>query len=168
MRSLLMWTCYSIMDSARHFITADYTFGRALATNAKRFVTEAAGKILGEAANPFPWHLGFRRPAAERVEQRRQCDRLRQFRRRSRELPEAGQGVQPSANRRAACRHNDNRSGSGLARIDGRKLHPACLFRIKTPQLTRGIGDVYTLAATIPADQAFRSLANGGCNFVKS
>jgi branched-chain amino acid transport system substrate-binding protein len=42
-----------------YFITADYTFGHALATDAKHFVVEAGGKILGEAAYPFPGTSDF-------------------------------------------------------------------------------------------------------------
>jgi branched-chain amino acid transport system substrate-binding protein len=63
---------------------------------------------------------------------------------------------------------DDDCFGPGSIRADGRKLHPAHLFRVKTPQQNRSIGDVYSLVATIPADQAFRPLADGGCSFVKS
>jgi branched-chain amino acid transport system substrate-binding protein len=42
-----------------YFITADYTFGHALATDAKHFVLNAGGKIIGEAAYPFPGTSDF-------------------------------------------------------------------------------------------------------------
>src|SRR6202012_5464209 len=62
---------------------------------------------------------------------------------------------------------DDDCFGPGSIRIDGRKLHPAYLFRVKAPHESRSIGDVYKLIATIPADQAFRPLVDGGCSFVK-
>jgi len=57
--------------------------------------------------------------------------------------------------------------GKGVIRADGRKLHPAYLFEVKKPSESKGPGDVYKLLATIPADQAFRPLAEGGCPLVK-
>ncbi len=48
-------------------------------------------------------------------------------------------------------------------REDGRKIHPAHLYEVKRPEESAGPGDVYRLAATNPADQAFRPLAEGGC-----
>ena len=62
---------------------------------------------------------------------------------------------------------DDDCFGPGSIRVDGRKLHPAYLFRVKSPQESKSIGDVYSLVATIPANQAFRPLADGGCSYVK-
>ena len=63
---------------------------------------------------------------------------------------------------------DDDCFGPGSIRIDGRKLHPAYLFRVKAPRESLGPGDVYTLVDTIPADKAFRPLAEGGCPFIKA
>ena len=52
-------------------------------------------------------------------------------------------------------------------RVDGRVVHPMYLFRVKKPGESTGEWDLYTLVATIPADQAFRPLAEGGCSLVK-
>jgi branched-chain amino acid transport system substrate-binding protein len=52
-------------------------------------------------------------------------------------------------------------------RVDGRVIHPMELFRVKTPAESKGEWDLYTLVQTIPADQAFRPLADGGCPLVK-
>jgi branched-chain amino acid transport system substrate-binding protein len=52
-------------------------------------------------------------------------------------------------------------------RVDGRVIHPMYLFRVKTPAESKGEWDLYTLVQTIPADQAFRPLADGGCPLVK-
>jgi len=53
--------------------------------------------------------------------------------------------------------------GKGTVRVDGRKLHNAYLFEVKTPDESRYPGDLYKLRATIPAAEAFRPLAEGGC-----
>jgi branched-chain amino acid transport system substrate-binding protein len=58
--------------------------------------------------------------------------------------------------------------GKGSIRVDGRKLHPAYLFEVKTPSESKHPGDFYKLKATIPANEAFRPLEEGGCPLVKS
>ena len=57
--------------------------------------------------------------------------------------------------------------GKGSIRADGRKIHPAYLFEVKKPGESKGPYDYYTLRATIPADQAFRPMSEGGCPLVK-
>jgi branched-chain amino acid transport system substrate-binding protein len=57
--------------------------------------------------------------------------------------------------------------GQGSVRVDGRVIHPAYLFEVKTPSESKGPWDYYKLIATIPADQAFRPLKDGGCSLVK-
>jgi len=57
--------------------------------------------------------------------------------------------------------------GKGVIRADGRKVHPAYLFEVKKPSESKGPYDYYKLRATIPADQAFRPLKEGGCDLVK-
>jgi branched-chain amino acid transport system substrate-binding protein len=57
--------------------------------------------------------------------------------------------------------------GKGSIRIDGRKIHPAYLFEVKKPSESKGPWDYYKLIATIPADEAFRPLKDGGCSLVK-
>lgn len=63
---------------------------------------------------------------------------------------------------------DDDCFGPGLIRVDGRKIHPAYLFTVKTPEESRYPGDVYKLVATTPADKAFRPLNEGGCPLVKA
>jgi branched-chain amino acid transport system substrate-binding protein len=53
--------------------------------------------------------------------------------------------------------------GRGSIRRDGRKMHPMYLFEVKRPNESRGPWDFYKLIETIPAEQAFRPLAEGGC-----
>ena len=57
--------------------------------------------------------------------------------------------------------------GKGSIRVDGRKIHPAFLVQVKTPAESKAPWDYYKIVATIPADQAFRPLADGGCPLVK-
>ena len=56
--------------------------------------------------------------------------------------------------------------GKGSIRKDGRKLHPAYLVEVKKPSESKGPWDYHKIRATIPADQAFRPLADGGCPLV--
>jgi len=56
--------------------------------------------------------------------------------------------------------------GKGYVRADGRKIHPAYLFEVKTPEESKYPGDDYKLRATIPAEEAFRPLKDGGCPLV--
>jgi len=56
--------------------------------------------------------------------------------------------------------------GKGTIRADGRKVHPAYLFEVKKPEESKYPGDFYKLRATIPADEAFRPLKEGGCPLV--
>jgi branched-chain amino acid transport system substrate-binding protein len=58
--------------------------------------------------------------------------------------------------------------GKGSVRADGRKIHPAYLFQVKTPEESKYPGDDYKLRATIPADEAFRPLKDGNCPTVTS
>ena len=57
--------------------------------------------------------------------------------------------------------------GKGSIRADGRKIHPAYLVEVKKPAESKGAWDYYKVRTTIPADQAFRPLADGGCSLVK-
>ena len=45
---------------------------------------------------------------------------------------------------------------------------PSYLFEVKKPARVKGPWDYYKLRATIPADEAFRPLNDGGCPLVKS
>jgi branched-chain amino acid transport system substrate-binding protein len=56
--------------------------------------------------------------------------------------------------------------GKGSIRQDGRKIHPMYLFEVKKPSESKGPWDFYKLRATIPAAEAFRPLAQGGCPLV--
>jgi branched-chain amino acid transport system substrate-binding protein len=57
--------------------------------------------------------------------------------------------------------------GKGTIRIDGRKIHPAYLFEVKKPSESKYPWDYYKLLATIPAEEAFRPLAQSECPLVK-
>jgi branched-chain amino acid transport system substrate-binding protein len=57
--------------------------------------------------------------------------------------------------------------GKGMVRADGRKVHPGYLVEVKKPSESKGPYDYYKIRTTIPADQAFRPMAEGGCPLVK-
>ncbi|CCE10065.1 conserved exported hypothetical protein [Bradyrhizobium sp. STM 3843] len=61
----------------------------------------------------------------------------------------------------------DRLFGEVTIRQDGRVIHPMYLFEVKKPEESKYPYDYYRLVATIPADQAFRPLAAGGCPLVK-
>ena len=56
----------------------------------------------------------------------------------------------------------------GRIREDGRKIHPAYLFEVKSPAESQGAVGLLQAVATTPADQAFRPLDEGGCPLVRS
>lgn len=62
---------------------------------------------------------------------------------------------------------DDDAFGPGRVREDGRKIHPAYLFEVKKPEESRGLWDFYKLRATVPAEEAFRPLSEGGCPLVR-
>ncbi|MGA2893444.1 MAG: ABC transporter substrate-binding protein [Xanthobacteraceae bacterium] len=56
--------------------------------------------------------------------------------------------------------------GKGLVRADGRKIHPAYLFEVKSPEESKYPGDDYKLRVTIPAEEAFRPMKDDNCPMV--
>ena len=63
---------------------------------------------------------------------------------------------------------DDDLFGKVTVRQDGRAVHDMYVFRVKTPAESKSRYDLYNLIDTIPAEQAFRPLADGGCPLVKS
>src|SRR5580692_2045206 len=57
--------------------------------------------------------------------------------------------------------------GKGRIREDGRHMHPMYLWEVKKPEDSKAQWDYYKLVKTIPADQAWRPLDQGGCSLVK-
>ena len=57
--------------------------------------------------------------------------------------------------------------GRMSVRKDGRAVHDMYLFQVKTPAESKSRWDVYKLVETIPADRAFRPMAQGACPLVK-
>lgn len=58
--------------------------------------------------------------------------------------------------------------GEGYVRKDGRVIHDMYLFEVKTPEESTGEWDLYKTLATIPGEEAFRPLEDGGCEFAMS
>ncbi len=57
--------------------------------------------------------------------------------------------------------------GKGRVREDGRHIHPMYLWQVKKPDESKMPWDYVNLVATVPAEQAWRPLAEGGCALVK-
>jgi branched-chain amino acid transport system substrate-binding protein len=57
--------------------------------------------------------------------------------------------------------------GKGSVRADGRKMHDLFLFEVKKPSESKGPWDYYKQIAVLPAEQAFRPLAESECPLVK-
>jgi branched-chain amino acid transport system substrate-binding protein len=62
---------------------------------------------------------------------------------------------------------NDFYAKNGKVREDGRMVHDMYFVQVKTPSESTGPWDYYKILMTIPGDQAFRSLNEGGCPLVK-
>ena len=62
---------------------------------------------------------------------------------------------------------DDDAFGPGRVREDGRKIHPAYLFQVKSPAESRGPWDFYKLRATVGAEDAFRPISEGGRPLVR-
>jgi branched-chain amino acid transport system substrate-binding protein len=62
---------------------------------------------------------------------------------------------------------NDMFTRNGRVREDGRHVHDLYLVEVKRPEESKGPWDLYRILSTIPADQAFRPLAEGGCPLVR-
>jgi len=56
---------------------------------------------------------------------------------------------------------------NGHIREDGRMVHDMYLVQVKTPAESKGEWDVYKILATVPGDQAYRPMDQGGCPLVK-
>jgi branched-chain amino acid transport system substrate-binding protein len=57
--------------------------------------------------------------------------------------------------------------GKGSIEPNGRAIHPAYLFEVKSPAESKGPWDYYKLIATIPADEAFTPLEKSTCPLLK-
>ncbi|MGY8635461.1 ABC transporter substrate-binding protein [Bradyrhizobium sp. 14AA] len=61
---------------------------------------------------------------------------------------------------------NDFMTKNGRIREDGRLVRDMYLFRVKSPEESKYKFDYYKLLATIPGEEAFRPLEEGGCSLV--
>jgi branched-chain amino acid transport system substrate-binding protein len=61
---------------------------------------------------------------------------------------------------------NDFFAQGGVVREDGRMVHDMYLMRIKKPEESKSKWDLYEYLATVPGDQAFRPLSEGGCPYL--
>jgi branched-chain amino acid transport system substrate-binding protein len=62
---------------------------------------------------------------------------------------------------------DDTLFGKGMIRPDGRKIHPVYLVEAKKPSESKSEWDLLKVLQTIPAEEAFRPMSEGGCPLVK-
>ena len=62
---------------------------------------------------------------------------------------------------------NDFMTRTGTIRADGRVMRDMYLMRAKAPRAAQGEWDLLEVVQTIPAEEAFRPLAEGGCPLVR-
>jgi branched-chain amino acid transport system substrate-binding protein len=62
---------------------------------------------------------------------------------------------------------NDFMTKNGRIREDGRLVRDMYLFRVKSPEQSNYKFDYYELLATIPGEEAFRPMEQGGCPLLK-
>ncbi len=68
---------------------------------------------------------------------------------------------------REAGTYDDPLFGKTTVRVDGRVVHDMYLVEVKKPEESKKPFDYYKIVATIPADRAFRPLADGNCPLAK-
>jgi branched-chain amino acid transport system substrate-binding protein len=60
----------------------------------------------------------------------------------------------------------DKLFGNVVVRTDGRAVHDMYTFQVKAPGESKSPWDVYKVVATVPGNEAFRPLDQGGCKLV--
>ncbi|WP_316176317.1 ABC transporter substrate-binding protein [Bradyrhizobium sp. SZCCHNRI1073] len=68
---------------------------------------------------------------------------------------------------RDAGAFDDPLFGKTIVRVDGRVAHDMYLVEVKEPEQSKKPFDYYKVVATIPADRAFRPLADGNCSLAQ-
>ena len=86
-------------------------------------------------------------------------------------LPEGNQGggngrTQAVVRKMKEIPVNDFFTKNGSVREDGRVIRNMYLFQVKSPEESKYTYDYYKLLNTVPGEQAFRPLAEGGCPMV--
>ena len=124
---------------------------------------------------PFYWDLNDQtRVWSERYFKRtgRMPSMVQASNQRRHALPERGQGgghgrVRGRAQKMHDTPINDFMTENGRIREDGRVMRDLYLFKVKSPAESKRDWDYYNLVRKIPAEQAFRPLAQGNCPLVK-
>jgi branched-chain amino acid transport system substrate-binding protein len=62
---------------------------------------------------------------------------------------------------------NDFMTKDGRVRVDGRVIRDMYLMQVKSPEESKGEWDIAKIIATVPGNEAFRPLEEGGCPLAK-
>jgi branched-chain amino acid transport system substrate-binding protein len=73
-----------------------------------------------------------------------------------------------AVNQMKAMPTEDPLFGAGKVRVDGRVIHDMHLFEVKAPEQSKEAWDYYIHRRTIPAEQGFRPLDQGGCTMART
>lgn len=78
-------------------------------------------------------------------------------------IDQVGRDGAATVARMKAMPTDDDCFGPGRIREDGRKLHPVYILQAKTPAESRHGWDLLRVVATLPPEEAFRPIGEGGC-----
>ena len=67
-----------------------------------------------------------------------------------------------------ATKVNDVYATDAWLRVDGRLMHDLYLVQVKTPAQSTRDWDFYNILSTVPAEQAFRPLAQSRCPLART
>jgi branched-chain amino acid transport system substrate-binding protein len=81
-------------------------------------------------------------------------------------VDKAKQSGRAAVDQMKATPTDDPLFGKGAVRKDGRVIHDMHLFEVKSPGQSKEPWDYYIPRRTVPAAEAFRPLAQGGCGLV--
>src|SRR5207237_974376 len=150
------------------FITADYAFGHALERDVEAVVLKNGGKVLGKVRHP----LNTQDFSSFLLQAQASKAKVIGLANAGGDTTNAIEALKSDEGAKVIAKMkelptDDPLFGKGTIRVDGRKIHPAYLVEVKKPAESKYPWDYYKIRATIPAEQAFRPLDQGGCELVK-
>ena len=171
-----------------YFITVDYAFGLAVEADATTFIKAAGGKVLGSVRHPlntadFSSYVLQAQASKAKGLMRTFTDRFTKERGRPPSFIQAGtygavmhylkavQAAGPDEAKAVMAQMkkmpiNDFMTKNGRVREDGRVIRDMYLMQAKTPEESKGGWDLVKMVATVPGNEAFRPMEEGGCPLV--
>ena len=159
------------------FLTADYAFGQALERDATKAVVASGGKVIGAVRHPFntaDFSSFLLQAQSSGAKVLALANAGSDFRNAVGQADEFNKAVAAtnSADPETVIAQmrkmpvNDFFAQGGKIREDGRMVHDMYLMRIKKPEESKQKWDLYEYLVTVPGDEAFRPMAEGGCPYL--